>query len=198
MKYLMLSMLMAVAATGTAMAQSVYKEKEFSCAGGTSEAIKSCAESAREYAANPFSYAVLGSGAYILAHANLEARQRGTSGWTQIANHSSKIKDNQGVTFSFNAEWLADKLGVDMTALRDTGFEVRGRIKSVNILEIKGNRRRAKCHAAEATYNTIVKRWDYRKADTQSGWAPAEPDNTYIWKASGTASDVKCGVKSTT
>lgn len=183
----------ALLCAGAAYAEPNYAEKGFICTSGTSEEKDSCRDTAREYAKYSFSYVVMGPDAYALTHANLEGRLASGSDWIPIARHSSNIKVNQGVTFSFDAEWMAAKLGFDVETLRQTGFHVRGDIKSANVV-LRGDRK-DKCPRVEVIYDSIAKAWEYRPK-TGTAWLAAEAGKAVIWKASGTASDVKCGTKS--
>lgn len=178
-----------------ALAGGSINEKGFNCAGGTDTGDSdSCRSKARDAAIYEFSFAVINNSSYDLEHAILKAKLATDSNWSEVREHSANINDHEGVTFSFDDAWIADKLGTDTTTLETTGFYVRGEIRSV-YSGGGGTQKQTNCPIVQLKYQSGE--WRYNKKDQNTTY-PATKNQAFMWKPEGTAGNVSCKVASET
>ena len=169
----------------SAIAEAEISEVGFNCNNG------GCRSNARDAAKYQFSYALINNSSYIVKRVILKARVIGWSKCLEVRTHHSNTNTQNGVTFSFNEEWIADTFDVGVAELKKNGFEVRGNIRST--YEDNMSRKETNCPIVEVRYDAEKDEWRYNRKD-QNTTFEAEPGNVFMWKAAGTAGHVDCKV----
>ena len=166
-----------------------FREKDFRCDTAYNTNEKGCKEGSKKHTKGQFNFNLVNPMAYVVERTWLRARLADDKNWTEVRNRSANIQSVDGVSFQFNEQWIAQKLGTDVATLRQKGYHFRPKIKSVGA----GAGREDKCKRSEVSYDDDSAKWTWRKEGGSKSY-PAEKGHTFVYKASGSVNDVKCAI----